>query len=158
MPNTSQISPTVVSCFGGLVLNKDIFSMRPGEALQLTNFEPDIAGGYKKILGTTAFNSNIVPQVSASTETVDMVAIFNDVVLAARGGTVSSASSGSGSWTSRATSKGSTYRYDFERFNYNGTEKIMIASGSTAAFTLDTSYTEHVINATGGGTAPTAPK
>ncbi len=42
MPNTSQITPTVVSCFGGLVLNKDVFSMRPGEALQLTNFEPDI--------------------------------------------------------------------------------------------------------------------
>ena len=52
MPNTSQIAPTVVSCYGGLVLNKDIFSMRPGEALQLTNFEPDIAGGYKKMLGT----------------------------------------------------------------------------------------------------------
>ena len=60
MPNTSQIAPTVVSCFGGLVLNKDIFSMRPGEALQLTNFEPDIAGGYKKILGTTAFNSEVL--------------------------------------------------------------------------------------------------
>ena len=25
MPNTSQIAPTVVSCYGGLVLNKDIF-------------------------------------------------------------------------------------------------------------------------------------
>ena len=157
MANTSAISPTVVSCFGGLVLNKDIFSMRPGEALQLTNFEPDIAGGYKKILGTTTYNSNIVPQVSASTEIVDMVAIFNDVVLAARGGTVYRAGT-SGSWTSTATSKGTTYRYDFERFNYNGTEKIIIATGTTAAFTLDTSYTEDVINATGGGTAPTAPK
>ena len=31
MPNTSQIAPTVVSCYGGLVLNKDIFSMKPGE-------------------------------------------------------------------------------------------------------------------------------
>ena len=61
MPNTSQISPTVVSCYGGLVLNRDVFTMRPGEALQLTNFEPDIEGGYKKILGTTAYNSNIVP-------------------------------------------------------------------------------------------------
>ena len=39
MPNTSQISPTVVSCYGGLVLNRDIFTMRPGEALQLQNFE-----------------------------------------------------------------------------------------------------------------------
>ena len=157
MPNTSQISPTVVSCYGGLVLNRDIFTMRPGEALQLTNFEPDIEGGYKKILGTTAYNSNIVPQVSTSTEIVDMVAIFNDVVLAARGGTVYRAGT-SGSWTSTATSKGTTYRYDFERFNYNGTEKIIIATGTTNAFTLDTSYTEDVINATGGGTAPTAPK
>ena len=123
MPNTSQVSPTVVSCYGGLVLNKDIFSMKPGEALQLQNFEPDIAGGYQKILGTTAYNSNIVTQVSASSEIVDMVAIFNDVVLAARGGTVYSATTSS-SWTSRATSKGTTYRYDFERYNYNGTEKI----------------------------------
>ena len=157
MPNTSQIQPTVVSCYGGLVLNRDIFTMRPGEALQLTNFEPDIEGGYKKILGTTAYNSNIVPQVSTSSEIVDMVAIFNDVVLAARGGTVYSATTSS-SWTSRATSKGTTYRYDFERFNYNGTEKIIIATGTTNAFTLDTSYNEDVINATGGGTAPTAPK
>ena len=59
MPNTSQITPTVVSCYGGLVLNRDVFTMRPGEALQLTNFEPDIEGGYKKMLGTTAYNANI---------------------------------------------------------------------------------------------------
>ena len=157
MPNTSQIAPTVVSCYGGLVLNKDIFSMRPGEALQLQNFEPDIAGGYKKILGTTAYNSNIVPQVSSSSEIVDMAAIFNDVVLAARGGTISRAGS-SGSWTSITTGKSTTYRYDFERYNYNGTEKIMIATGGDAAFSIDTSYNVDIINATGGGTAPTNPK
>ena len=157
MPNTSQLTPTVVSCFGGLVLNKDIFSMRPGEALQLQNFEPDIAGGYKKILGTTAYNSNIVPQVSASNEIVDMVAIFNDIVLAARGGTVYRGDT-SGSWTSVATGKGTTHRYDFERYNYNGTEKILIATGTTNAFSIDTSFNVDVINATDGGTAPTNPK
>ena len=157
MPDNSLITPAVITCNGGLILNKDIFDMEPGEALQLTNFEPDIAGGYKKMLGTTAYNSNIVPQVSSSSEIVDMVAIFNGVVLAARGGTVSSAGT-SGSWTSRATSKGTSYRYDYERFNYNGTEKIIIATGASAAFTLDTSYTEDIINATGGGTAPTNPK
>ena len=135
MPNTSQIAPTVVSCFGGLVLNKDVFSMRPGEALQLTNFEPDIAGGYKKVLGTAKYNSNIVPQVSASSEIVDMVAIFNDIVLAARGGTISRAGT-SGSWTSVVTGKSTANRYDFERYNYNGTEKIMIATGGDAAFSL----------------------
>ena len=127
MPNTSQLQPTVVSCYGGLVLNRDVFTMRPGEALQLTNFEPDIEGGYKKMLGTTKYNSNIVPQVSSSGEIVDMVAIFNDVILAARGGTVSYANT-SNSWTSIVTGKGTTYRYDFERYNYNGTEKIMIAT------------------------------
>ena len=62
MPNTSQLQPTVVSCYGGLVLNRDIFTMRPGEALQLTNFEPDIAGGYKKVLGTTAYNLRSDPE------------------------------------------------------------------------------------------------
>ena len=66
MPNTSQISPTVVSCFGGLVLNRDVFSMKPGEALALQNFEPDIAGGYKKLTGTAKYNSNIVTEVSSS--------------------------------------------------------------------------------------------
>jgi len=157
VPNTSQITPTVVSCFGGLILNKDVFSMRPGEALSLQNFEPDIAGGYKKISGTAKYNSTIVPQVSASTERLNMVAIFNDLVIAARGGTVYTGST-SGSWTSRATSKGTTNTYDFDKFNFNGTEKIIIATGTSSAFTLDTSYTEDIINATGGGTAPTNPK
>ena len=105
----------------------------------------------------TAYNSNIVPQVSSSGEIVDMVAIFNDVVLAARGGTISRAGT-SGSWTSIVTGKSTTYRYDFERYNYNGTEKIMIATGADAAFSIDTSYNVDVINATGGGTAPTNPK
>lgn len=48
MPDTSQLRPAVVSLGGGLTLNKDVFSMSPGEALQLVNFEPDIEGGYKK--------------------------------------------------------------------------------------------------------------
>ena len=67
MPDTSIISPFNASCAGGLVLNKDVYSMSPGEALQLTNFEPDITGGYRRINGTTKFNTNIVPQVSSST-------------------------------------------------------------------------------------------
>lgn len=157
MPDNSQITPAVITCNGGLILNKDIFDMEPGEALQLQNFEPDIAGGYKKVLGTTLYNSNIVPQVSASSEIVDMVAIFNDIVLAARGGTISRAGT-SGSWTSIVTGKSTSFRYDFERYNYNGTEKIMIATGGDAAFSIDTSFNVDIINATDGGTAPTNPK
>ena len=157
MPDTSQISPFTASCGGGLVLNKDVFTMHPGEALQLQNFEPSIEGGYRKLNGTTKFNSTIVPQVSASTERVQLCAIFNDILVVARGGTVLTGST-SGSWTSRATSKGTTYTYDFDKFNFDGNDKIIIATGEAAAFTLNTSYTEDIINATGGGTAPTNPK
>ena len=56
MPDTSQISPFTASCAGGLGLNKDVFTMHPGEALQLSNFEPDIAGGYRRMNGTTKYN------------------------------------------------------------------------------------------------------
>ena len=157
MPDTSQISPFTASCGGGLVLNKDVFTMHPGEALQLQNFEPSIEGGYRKLNGTTKFNSTIVPQVSASTERVQLCAIFNDILVVARGGTVRTGTT-SGSWTSRATSKGTTYTYDFDKFNFDGNDKIIIATGEAAAFTLNTSYTEDIINATGGGTAPTNPK
>ena len=157
MPDTSQITPFTASCGGGLVLNKDVFTMHPGEALQLSNFEPSIEGGYRRLNGTTKYNSTIVPQVSSSNERIQFSAIFNDIIIAARGGTVYSGTT-SGSWTSRATSKGTTNTYDFDKFNFDGNDKIIIATGEAAAFTLNTSYSEDVINATGGGTAPTNPK
>ena len=157
MPYTGLQKPMVVSCSGGLVLNKDVFAMHPGEALQLQNFEPSIEGGYRRLNGTTLYNSTIVPQVSASTERIQMSAIFNDLIIAARGGTVYTGST-SGSWTSRATSKGTTNTYDFDKYNFDGNDKIIIATGEAAAFTLNTSYSEDIINATGGGTAPTNPK
>ena len=157
MPDTSLLKPYNATCGGGLVLNKDVYDMAPGEALQLVNFEPSTEGGYRRLNGTTKYNSTIVPQVSASSERIQMSAIFNDKIIAARGGTVSRGDT-SGSWTSLATSKGTTHTYDFDKFNFSGTSKIIIATGEAAAFTIDTSFNIDVINATGGGTAPTNPK
>ena len=142
--------PSVVSLGGGLILNKDVFSMSPGEALQLQNFEPDIEGGYKKILGTTKFNSNICPQVSASTERVVFTAIFNDVVLAGRGGSIHRASAGSGSWTSTITSLGTpTQNYEHRLFNFDGTDKIIIATGTSSPQILNSSFSTSVVSASG---------
>ena len=59
--------------------------------------------GEKKILGTTSLIL-IFSQVSSSSERVVFTAIFNDVVLAGRGGSIHRGSSGSGSWTSTITS------------------------------------------------------
>ena len=150
MADTSSLAPAIVSCSGGLVLNRDVFSMSPGEALELKNFEPDITGGYKKVLGTSLYNTNIVPQVSSSSERVVMTAIFNDLVLAARGGSIHRGSSGSGSWTSTITGLGTpTVNYEFRKFNFDGTNKIIICSGTSTPRILDTSYSITNVNATG---------
>ena len=144
------MQPLVVSLGGGLTLDKDVFSMFPGEALELKNFEPDITGGYKKILGTTKFNTNIVPQVSASSERVVLSTIFNDVVLAGRGGSIHRAASGSGSWTSLITGLGTpTQNYEFKKFNFDGTDKIVICSATSTPRIVDTSYSVTNVNATG---------
>jgi hypothetical protein len=146
----AEVQPSVVSLGGGLILNKDVFSMSPGEALQLSNFEPDIEGGYKKILGTTKYNTNIVPQVSASSERVVMSTIFNNVVLAARGGSIHRAATGTGSWTSTITSLGTpTQNYDSKTFNFDGTDKIIITTGTSSPQILNSSFSTAVVDATG---------
>ena len=159
MPNTSQLTPTVVSCFGGLVLNKDVFSMQPGEALILQNFEPDIKGGYRRVSGTARYNTTVIPEGSSNSSlTVDCSIIFNDQIIVARGGDIHRGTT-SGSWTSLTTGLGtSTRAYDFEKFNFNGTDKLIIATGHSAAQIINTSYAVDVVNATGGGTAPSNPK
>ncbi len=146
----AQTQPFTASIGGGLVLNRDVFSMQPGEALELTNFEPDIEGGYKKILGTTKFNDNIVPQVASASERVVFSAVFNDVILAGRGGSIHRASSGSGSWTSLVTGLGTpTHNYEFRKFNFDGTDKIVICSATSTPRIVDTSYSVTNVNATG---------
>ena len=146
----AQTQPSVVSIGGGLVLNKDVFSMSPGEALALKNFEPDITGGYKKIKGTTKFNTNIVPQEASPTERIVLSAIYNNVILAGRGGSIHYASSGSGSWTSLVTGLGTPVNnYEFRKFNFNGTDKIAICCGTSTPRIIDTSYTVTNVNATG---------
>ena len=85
MPDLSQTSPAVFPLQGGLVLNKSTFAMQPGEAIELVNFEPDINGGYRRINGFAKYNTNVVPQTSASTEEVLLSCIFNDTIVATRG-------------------------------------------------------------------------
>ena len=159
MPTTDLISPFVVSCAGGLTLNKDVFSMAPGEALILENFEPDIKGGYRRVGGTALYNTSIIPAGSSNTsKVIDCSIVFNGQIIAARGGDIHRGTT-SGSWTSLTTGLGtSTRAYDFEKFNFDGTDKLIIATGHSPAQIINTSFAVDVVNATGGGTAPTNPK
>jgi len=209
MPETSQISPVAFNCEGGLVLNKSTFLMQPGEALELQNFEPDIGGGYRRISGFNKYINHIVPQTTASSESVLMCTVFSDNVLAARGEKIwssasttvtiaiaSSASmSGSGTinvfstagftasgtlqinseiftytgitastftgvtratasttaaahvvrnvvsenWTLRDTGRTSAAKYNFEKFNFDGTNKIIVVDQDNAPTVFNTS-------------------
>ena len=95
MPDASQVTPVNFPLQGGLVLNKSTFAMEPGEALELINFEPDIEGGYRRINGFSKYNTNIVPQTSASSEEVLMSTFFNDNIIAARGEKIFRSTNGS---------------------------------------------------------------
>jgi len=79
------VSPLSFNCEGGLVLNRSTFIMQPGQALELENFEPDVGGGYKRMLGFRPFVNQIVPETNTAGEAVLLSTQFNNFVLAARG-------------------------------------------------------------------------
>lgn len=85
MADTSGLSPFVFPLQGGLVLNKSNFSVQPGMALELENFEPDTAGGYRRINGHERWTSEVVPFTASTTEPVLMSAFYQGEVIAARG-------------------------------------------------------------------------
>ena len=208
MPDNSQVQPVAFNCEGGLILNRSNFIMQPGEALQLENFEPDISGGYRRISGFRKYVNAVVPHTSSSSESLLMIANFDNKVIAARGEKIFSSASaelsiaiaadtsmtGSGtitvpstlgfsssgtlqinseiftytgktsttftgvtravsstaaahakldvvseSWTVRDTGRTSAAKYHFERYNFDGNEKIVCVDGVNAPVIFNTS-------------------
>lgn len=148
MPDTSLLSPFIVRLGGGLMLDKDAFTLPPGSATQLQNFEPDINGGYRRINGFAKYDSN---QVGGSTGTILGVHVYKNQVLASKG-TVVYKGTGSG-WTSIDTGRTSAGRYDFANFNFNNTEKVIWCDGANNASSYDNSSVTD-LNATGAPSDP----
>lgn len=149
MPDTSIISPFQFSCQGGLILDRPVFDMPPGTATSLVNFEPSLLGGYRRINGTTLWNTN---EVTGSGKVL-MSAILGANVVAARGANVMYAATGTGTWTSITAARTNAGRYDHDRFNFAGTEKLIFVDGINAAATWDGS-TYVLLNGTNLPTAP----
>ena len=86
-----NIQHQIISCDGGLVLNRDTFTQLPGSALQLQNFEPSIKGGYRRISGVNKavmleFNdTNLGTTSKTGSSSMLMTAILNENIIAARG-------------------------------------------------------------------------
>ena len=146
MPDTASISPVTVSLGGGLILDQDDFSIAPGAAVELQNFEPSINGGYRRLSGTTKWDSN---QVNSSNAVLG-VKIFNNGVVAAAGNLVRF-STGSG-WSTIGT-RTSAGRYKFDTFNFNNTNKLIMVDDVNQAATYDGS-TYTLINTTGAPSDP----
>jgi len=210
MPDLSQTQPNAFVCDGGLIKSRSTFIMKPGEALELENFEPDIEGGYRRISGFRKHVNHIVPQTSSSSERVLMVAFFANKIMAARGEKIFTSAStelataiasgtamtGSGtitvdsttgfsssgtlqinsevftytgvsstsftgvtratdstsaathsvddavseSWTVRDTGRTSASKYTFERFNFDGNDKIIVVDGANDPTVFNTSF------------------
>jgi len=140
MPELSQTGAFPFVCEGGLVLNQSTFIMKPGQALELLNFEPDIEGGYRRITGFSKYVTAVVPQTSASSEEVLMVATFGSSVVAARGEKIFSATPGGSSWTERDTGRTSAGKYTFQRFNFDGNDKLIVADGANAPTVFNSSF------------------
>ena len=214
MADQSQTQPAAFNCEGGLVLNRSSFMMKPGEALVLENFEPDVEGGYRRINGYRKFVNAIVPQTTSASEKIIGVASFASKTIACRGEKMFSAAStelalsissttgmtGSGiikadsvagfassgslqiddevftytgvsstvtpnqftgvtratssttaathivdstvsaPWTEIDTGRTNAAKYRFERFNYNGTDKIVFVDEVNAPVVFDSSY------------------
>ena len=156
MPDSSQVQPVAFNCEGGLVLNRSTFLMQPGQALELQNFEPDIEGGYRRINGFSKYVSAVVPQTSASTEKVLMVATFGDKVVAARGTNIFTADAGGSSWTTVDSGRTSAGKYSFERFNFDGNDKLIVADGNNAPTVFNTSFSATDVSSGGSGEVSTA--
>jgi hypothetical protein len=152
MPELSQTGAYPFVCEGGLVKDKSTFIMKPGEAIELLNFEPDIEGGYRRINGFNKYVSAVVPQTSSSAEEVLMVATFNSKVIAARGEKIFTADAGGSSWTERDTGRTSAGTYTFERFNFDGNDKFIVADGNNAPTVFNTSFAATDVSPASTGT------
>jgi len=121
---TQEVTSSIVTTSGGLMLDQDVYSMPPGAATKLQNFEPSVLGGYRRLSGTAKYSSS---QVNG-TNTIQGVVIYNERVYAVSGGVLKYGTGSS--WTEIATGLTTSARSYFERFNYENAEKIIMSNGS----------------------------
>lgn len=121
----------------------------PGSLLDGRNFEPSPVGGYRRIKGYDKFDTN---QVNASSTVIDAVFMLGSTCLALQN-KVWYKSSGSG-WTSVHTLTNSPVSVLSTRYNWNGTDSIIIVDGANAPIHFDgTTLTEMIAtNSVDGGT------
>ena len=121
----------------------------PGSLLDARNFEPSPVGGYRRIKGFSKFDAN---QVNSSATQIDAVFMLGNICLALQN-KVWYKSSGAG-WTSIHTLTNSPVSVLATKYNWSGTDCLIIVDGANAPIHFDgTTLTEMVsTNSVDGGT------
>ena len=128
---------------GGLITNLSPYQQgfqAPGSARILRNFEPSIFGGYTRIEGFEKFDTNAL----SNTGVVRGIHRYDDKVFACRGDDLFF-SSGSG-WTqvsdnatysSAGVTIGGTGKVRFLKYDFDGTEKLMLVDSTGKPYRFD---------------------
>ena len=148
MPDRWQTYPFEFK--GGLITNLSPFQQglqAPGSARILRNFEPSVFGGYRRVEGYDKFDTNAL----SNTGNVRGLIRYDDKVFAARGDDLFF-STGSG-WTqvtdnatysSAGVTLGGTAKIRFLKYNFDGTERLLIVDGTGKPFRFDGSTFEQL--------------
>src|SRR5210317_1747980 len=128
---------------GGLITNLSPYQQgfqAPGSARILRNFEPSSFGGYRRVEGYEKFDPSTVP----NTGVIRGIVRYSNQVYAVRGDDLFR-SSGSG-WTqisdnatynSAGVTIANTGKVRFLKYDFDGTEKIMLVDGASRPFRFD---------------------
>ncbi len=122
---------------GGLITNIPPIQLgvkSTGAATRLVNFESSVRGGYRRINGFTKWSPDLVP-ASVETSLILGVTFFEGEAIAVREGSIYR--SNGGAWTSIATGRTHTTKHRYNKFNFNGTPKVMGTDGSNYPYTWD---------------------
>lgn len=142
-----------VSCIGGLNTSRDVLSQgqnQPGSAINMINYEPSTNGGYRRISGY----QNDYPSLTGTGAVLGVCVAdgIDDGILACRkpssgNNYLHSWNNTTESWDAVTTSGSPTMtgvdHVKFTRFNYSGTNTVILTDGVNPAATYDgTTYTQ----------------
>lgn len=158
-----RIQALKVSCLGGLDTNKDLLTQAeryPGSALQLVNYEPSIAGGYRRISGYT--NSYGTLPGEGGVLGINIFEGVNDGIFACRKPSAGTAyfyrwNAGTSAWVAITTpgsvSMVGVKKVRFENLTWGSNRMAIVDGVNRAAIYNGTTYTQITAS-----TAPAAPK